>query len=291
MSKRVVLLGYASGIGAMDPGCGEGPPRLHRSGLDDTLRARGIDAVWGAMYFPEPRRGESLHDTIQRLNKRLTLHVTDVLQGGGRPLVLGGDHSSAAGTWRGVLTALGADKCLGLLWVDAHLDAHTPETTHSGMIHGMPLAMLLGRLGRGGAGQAVVRPEHVAIVGARSFEPEELALLRELGVRIHGMEEVEARGLTVIMREAHARVARETDAYGISVDVDAMDPRDAPGVGTPESGGLRAEALLVALAEIVALREPVAIEIAEFNPLHDREDRTVRIVHELAAVLTGAGSA
>lgn len=290
MTKRLVLLGYASGIGARDPGCGEGPPRLYNSGLDGMLRARGVDAVWGELYFPEPRRDESLRDTIQRLNKRLTLRVTDVLQGGGRPLVLGGDHSSAAGTWRGVLTALGADKSLGLLWVDAHLDAHTPDTTHSGMIHGMPLAMLLGRLGHGGTDQAVVRPEHVAIVGARSFEPEEVALLHELGVRIYKMEEIEQRGLSVVMREAQARVARETDAYGISVDVDAIDPEDAPGVGTPESGGLRARPLLAALAELVALREPVSVEIAEFNPVHDRDDRTLHIVHELAAVLAGAAA-
>lgn len=290
MSKRVVLLGYASGIGAKDPGCGEGPLRLRTSGLDDMLRARGVDAVWGELYFPEPRREEPVRETIQRLNKRLTLRVTEILENGGRPLVLGGDHSSAAGTWRGVVSALGEDKQLGLLWVDAHLDAHTPETTHSGMIHGMPLAMLLGRLGRGGPGQAVVQPEHVAIVGARSYEPEEMALLRELGVRIYGMEEVERRGLAEVMREAHARVADETDAYGISVDVDSMDPNDAPGVGTPERGGLRARPLRAALAEIVAARAPIALEIAEFNPLHDEDDRTLHLVHELAATLTGAST-
>ncbi|MFO7189009.1 MAG: ornithine--oxo-acid transaminase [Pseudomonadota bacterium] len=288
MNARVVMLGYASGIGARDPGCGDGPLRLRTSGLDEMLQARGVDAVWGEIYFPEPRRGETVRDTIQRLNKRLTLRVTEVLQGGGRPLVLGGDHSSAVGTWRGVLTALGADKKLGLLWIDAHLDAHTPETTHTGMIHGMPLAVLLGRLGRGGPGQAVVRPGHVAIVGARSFEAEEAMLLRELGVRVYGMEEIEQRGLAEVLREAHARVARETDAYGISVDIDSLDPNDAPGVGTPEPGGLRAGPLLAALAEITAAREPVALEIAEFNPHHDREDRTLRIVHEIAAVLTGA---
>ncbi len=287
MNKRVVLLGYASGIGAKDPGCGDGPLRLRSSGLDEILRSCGIDAAWGELYFPEARRDESVRDTIRRLNKRLTLRVAEVVKAGDCPLVLGGDHSSAVGTWRGALSGLGGDKRLGLLWIDAHLDAHTPQTTHSGMMHGMPLAMLLGRAGRGGPRQAVLRPEHICLIGARSYESEEAALLRALGVRVYGMEEIEQRGLRDVIHEAYERVSHDTDAYGITVDVDALDPNDAPGVGTPESGGLRARPLIDALTEITANAAPVALEIAEFNPLRDRDDITLNIIHELAAALSG----
>ena len=287
MNKRVVLLGYASGIGAKDPGCGDGPLRLRGSGLDEMLHSRGVDAAWGELYFPETRRDESVRDTIQRLNKRLTLRVAEVVKSGDCPLVLGGDHSSAVGTWRGALSGLGSDKRLGLLWIDAHLDAHTPQTTHSGMMHGMPLAMLLGRIGRGGPKQGVLQPEHICLIGARSYESEEAALLRALGVRVYGMEEIEQRGLREVMHDAYEHVSHDTDAYGITVDVDAIDPNDAPGVGTPASDGLRARPLIDALAEITASATPIALEIAEFNPHRDRDDLTLNIVHELASALSG----
>ncbi len=288
MSRRVVLLGYGSGLGARDPGCGDGPVRLRTGGLAEALRRRGVDAVWGELYFDDALRDEPVRDTIVRLNRRLTARVAEIVQAGDCPLVLGGDHSSAIGTWRGALTGLGADRRLGLLWIDAHLDSHTPETTHSGMLHGMPLAVLLGRLGRGGPTQAVLHPAHVSIIGARSYEPEETKLLDSLEVRVYGMDEVERRGLSVVMREALERATDGTDAYGITVDLDAMDPHDAPGVGTPEPGGLRARPLIAALAETAAARAPLALEIAEFNPHRDRDRRTLRLVQELAAALTGA---
>ena len=135
------------------------------------------------------------------------------------PLVLGGDHSIAMGTWRGVANAV--DGKLGLLWIDAHLDAHTPETSHSGKLHGMPLAALLGQTGDALCEPgAALAPEHVCVVGVRSFEPEEAALASALGVRIYTIAEIERRGLGEVLREAAARVQTGTAAYGITRDLD-----------------------------------------------------------------------
>jgi arginase len=289
LAQRLALIGYASGLGARDPGCADGPVKLRAAGIDGVLRRNGIAAYWGDMLFPDPRPGESLRQTVENLNRRLQQRVATVLRRGERPLVYGGDHTSAAGTWSGVTEALSGRR-LGLLWIDAHLDAHTPETTHSGLLHGMPLAVLLGYLGSAGPGKAALSPEHVSVVGVRSYEPEEAHLLRDLEVRIYTMEEIARRGLRAVMQEAHALVRTGTDAYGITADVDAIDPDDAPGVGTPEAGGLRARELTDILAELVAEAPPLALEIAEFNPHRDLADRTLRVIGDLSHALAGVRS-
>lgn len=285
-AQSLALIGYASGLGARDPGCADGPVRLRAAGIERGLALQGVSAFWADMLFAERRSDESLRQSIEALNNKLKRRVADVLRQGYRPLVFGGDHSSAAGTWSGVAAALPGRK-LGLLWIDAHLDAHTPETTHSGLIHGMPLAVLLGHLGSAGPGEAVLLPDHVCVVGVRSYEAEEAQLLREIGVRVYFMEEIAGRGLRDVLAEAHARVRENTDAYGISADTDAIDPKEAPGVGTPEPDGLGAHELAETLADLVKQATPVALEIAEFNPHRDRDGRTLRVITELTCALSG----
>jgi arginase len=284
MSKPVALIGFASGLGARYAGCADAAARLKQAGLQTYLIEQGAAAEWRAMLVPT--EGGGLAQRIDELNERLSMQVQQALLADTLPLVLGGDHTSAVGTWRGTLAGIDQGP-LGLLWIDAHMDAHTPESSHSGLLHGMPLAVLLGHCGDNAPPcTAVLRPEHVCIVGARSYESEEAALLESIGVRIYHMDEIRHRGLDVVMHEAHARVRHGATTYGITVDVDSIDPLEAPGVGTPEAGGLRAQELIRLLKEITAVSAPAAIEIAEFNPHADYGDVTLRIVMELALALT-----
>lgn len=288
--RRVEIVGAASGLGAGQPGCGDGPARLRLAGLDAHLAARGLPIAWGETLFPDQAPGEPAAQVLGRLCDRLARSVGRIVRSGAVPLVLGGDHSCAMGTWRGVATGLGAP--VGLLWIDAHLDAHTPQTSHTGRLHGMPLAALLGQ-GNDTLcqGDAVLSPEHVCVVGVRSFEPEEAALLAALGVRTYGAHEIERRGLDAVLREALARVQDGTAGHGITLDLDAIDPEDAPGVTTPVAGGLRAAELVAALADLTRTAAPVAVEIAEYEPHHDVGGATARLIEELAAAMLGGAAA
>lgn len=283
--RRIEALGVACGAGAPDPGCGDGPEALRRSGIEGVISRRGVPFLWGETLYPfaagDPSR------IVLDANTRVARSVAGIVARGALPVVLGGDHSCAIGTWKGIATALGARGSLGLIWVDAHMDAHTPLTTLSGMLHGMPLACLFGH----GAPELVqiasgarLDPRHLSLVGVRSFEAGEAALLDRLGVRVFMMEEVLRRGLRAVMREALAIANDGTAGYGITVDLDALDPRDAPGVGSPVPGGIRRHELLAALPQLRTARL-AGIEIVEYNPYRDRTGDTAALVADLLAVL------
>ncbi len=280
------LIGYASGLGARDAGCAEGPAALAALMGEDHAQAR-----WRAILFPEPRPRDATRE-VARLGARLAEEVAASLAEGVFPIVVGGDHTCALGTWSGAWRALSGEGPLGLLWIDAHLDAHTPETSPSGALHGMPLACLLGYgnpalTGCGGPGPKL-DPARVCLVGARSFEPEEAALLLRLGVRVFGMAEVRRRGLDEVLDEAASICARGSAGFGLSVDLDAFEPEEAPGVGTPAPGGLRAEEAVRALFRIADDARLFVLEVAELNPRLDPHGRTVRLAQRLiAAVVEG----
>jgi ornithine--oxo-acid transaminase len=288
-TRSVRILGVASSLGAEASGCADGPARLRLDGFDARLAARGLVAQWRETLAPDPAPDEPVAEAVCRLCARLARAVATAVRAGATPLVLGGDHSSAMGTWRGIAEA--ARGPIGLLWIDAHLDAHTPETSHTGRLHGMPLAALLGQGGDAlCVERAAIAPEHVCVIGVRSFEPEEAALLTALGVRVYLMHEIAQRGLETVLDEALARVRRGTVGYGVTLDLDAIDPADAPGVTTPVPRGLRAAALLPALDALVRAAPPLAVEIAEYDPQRDVGGATARLVEQAAAVLLGAGA-
>ena len=202
-SRPVRIVGVGSCLGAPIFGPAAGPRALRDLGFENSLRQRGIRAHWHALLEPSapkpprPSMNERL-GTVSNLLHDLADIVAQTCDDGALPLVLGGDHIVGAGTWRGVARALAPRGKLGLIWIDAHLDAHTPQTTHTGNIHGMPLAALLG-IGDEtltGLPGPHLDPAHVTIIGARSWEPEELKLLQKLGVKIFFMPEVKTRGLT-----------------------------------------------------------------------------------------------
>jgi arginase len=291
---RIEIIGVRSGVGGRDPGAVGAVDSLRAAGLAERLQAGGLEARWGAMLQPARSHAADPTAAMARLGPRLAQAVKDSIGRGAFPLVIGGDHSCAVGTWSGVAAATRAHGSLGLLWIDAHLDSHTPRTSHTGLIYGMPLAALLGH---GDAAftdclvpGAKVLPQHVCVLGARSYEPEERALLDRIGVRVIGMEEIVRRGVTDALAEAAAIVRGAPAGYGITLDLDVIDPRDAPGVGTPAPGGVRAHELIDALAQIACDPRLRGLEIAEYNPWRDRNGVTAAHALAIAETVLGACS-
>ena len=224
------------------------------------------------------------------LSARLAAEVGAVLQAGNFPLVVGGDHSCAIGTWSGVHRALADRGPIGLIWIDAHMDSHTFATTPSGQINGMPLACLLGHGDAALTGvngpEAKLRPEHVCLIGVRSYEVGEAALLQRLGVRVFDMDEIRRRGLAGVFDEALAIVRQGTAGFGVSVDLDELDPEEEPGVGSPVPGGLHRAELADALSPLRGDLAFVAMEIAEYNPRRDRGHATADAAGALVNAIT-----
>jgi len=284
MSTRMIrLFGVCCGRGGPDEGPARGPEVLRQMGLLAALRRAGLEAGWAAtLETPQGERFASLG----ALGRELAAEVEAAMVDGALPLVVGGDHSMAVGTWRGVARAAVAagQPVPGLIWIDAHLDAHTPESSCTGNPHGMPLAALLGSGAAEmvGVGGPALDPRRVVVVGARSYEPDELRLLRAYGVRVFTMEEVRRSGLGNILEEAVEIVSGAAGGrFGVSLDLDAIDPREAPGVSVPAEHGIAAEELRRCLRGLLRNERLLALELAEFNPERDIEDVTARLAIDL----------
>jgi ornithine--oxo-acid transaminase len=292
LSRPISIVGAAIGCGAADPRCASGPETLRRSDLLVRLWSAGLDPIWeDTIAAPEARDPIA---SVRALSERLSARVRSVVERERFPLVLGGDHSCALGTWSGVAAALRPRGALGLIWIDAHMDAHTPATSPSDALHGMPLACLLGESVPGlceALDGARLAAEHVCLVGVRSFEAAEAALIERLGVRVYFMDEVRERGIETVLAEAHGIATRGTAGFGITIDVDVLDPLEAPGTGTPAPQGMRTDRLCEALAQLAGDARLVAAEIAEYNPALDQGGRTERAVVALSAALLGAQEA
>ncbi|HSB97898.1 MAG TPA: arginase, partial [Spongiibacteraceae bacterium] len=282
----VQLIGAACGLGAPDIRCAEGPERM-RTRLTAHGKLHG-NLSWRETVRAIPGPGHSKRFQFSELllfDLHLAHTVHDTVAEGSRFIVIGGDHSCAVGTWQGAARALAARGALGLIWIDAHMDAHTPRTSRTGNRHGMPLAALLGS----SAGvvfqiegsHATLAPQHVCLIGVRSFEPEEQQLLAQRGVRIFSMDEVRARGLMPVLRDALALVQKDTAAFGVTVDLDAIDPVDAPAVTTPVAAGIRASELIAAIDLIAQQHNLIGAEIAEYNPHNDNANHTGELVEQL----------
>lgn len=289
-ARHLRLIGAASGVGAQDPGCKDGPVAFHHSQAWHELEHHPhID--WGQTLFAPDTPGMSETERIAHLCRRLADEVAHTLAAGEFPLIIGGDHSVAIGTWSGV--ARHAAQPVGLLWIDAHMDSHTPETTYSGAIHGMPLACLLGRgdkrlLNLGLTGRQA-DAAHTVVLGARSYEPEEAEFLARLGVRVIGQEEIEQRGFAAALDDALSIVTAAPGGFGVTLDLDALDPSAAPGVGSPEPEGLGPSDLLPALARLATHPGLLAVEIVEYNPDRDLFGQTAWLLSRLVGALLPPG--
>jgi arginase len=224
--------------------------------------------------------------------ERLGKQVMEALKRGRLPLVLGGDHSVAVGTMSGVARHFrDQGRTIGLIWLDAHADMNTPGSSPSGNVHGMPLAAVVGR----GAAELVdllgfhpkVSPGNTAIVGLRDVDHLERATVRDSGVRAFTMRDIDERGLRTVMEEAIRTASDGTDGFHLSLDMDFVDPKDAPGVGTPVRGGATYREAHLAMEMICDSGKMVSMEVVEVNPVIDESNRTADLAVEL--IMSGMG--
>lgn len=279
MQRHIELIGAAWGLGGADPGCAEAPDALIPL-LARRLAECGARVLVGPTHHP-PSNERRKEAAVSKLCAALASSVAATMRQARFPCVIGGDHTCAGGTWAGVARMVQGE--LGLIWIDAHMDSHTPGTSHTGRLHGMPLAWLLGQSDDAlyGLSSAMVDPEHVALIGVRSFEPEEKERLERLGVRVFYIEEVRRRGLGAVSAEALHIATAGTSGFGVSLDLDAVTPEEAPGVGTPVPEGIVGAELARVLEGVGARAELVAVELAEYLPRLDPDGRSARVAIDL----------
>ncbi|MEG0222907.1 MAG: arginase [Comamonas sp.] len=290
-TSRLQIIGAEIGEGAVDGGCKYGARALLDHGLALALADAGCALQALSMVTAEPFLARDRMDTVARFNRVLADTVARQMRSGTQLLVLGGDHSCAIGTWSGVAQALSPQGRLGLIWVDAHLDAHTPESSESHAPHGMPLAALLGHGSAaftdlfGWSGK--VAADKLVIIGARSYESAERRLLDALGVRVMYMEEVVHNGFEACFAQAQAIVSDGCAGWGLSFDLDGLDPGDAPATGTPVRHGIGLDEATAALRRCRDDPGFVGLEIAEYNPLKDYGAKTASAIEALAVAGLG----
>ena len=279
MQRQIELIGAAWGLGGADPGCAQAPEALIPL-LVPPLARCGANVRLGPVLHP-PAAERRKEAAVSKLCSLLAAAVTEAMRQGRLPCVIGGDHTCAGGTWTGVGRMLRGE--LGLVWIDAHMDSHTPSTSHTGRLHGMPLAWLLGQADDAlyGLATGVLDPDQVALIGVRSYEPEEKQRLDRLGVRVFHIEEVQKRGLATVFAEAMAIATRGTVGFGISIDLDAVTPEEAPGVGTPVPDGIAGAELARALLGVGEQPGFAGIELVEYLPRLDPDGRSARVAIDL----------
>ena len=270
-----------------------GPSAIRYAGLRDRLVGAGIDVQDRGnvtAHLAETRSGGSENarflDEILETCARVGQEVESARADGLIPLVLGGDHSIAIGT----LSGLSASGPGGVLWLDAHGDLNTPDTTPSGNVHGMPLAVALGRsssqFSADGLRIPSVDPARVALVGVRSLDAGEQALVRELGIAVYTISDLDRRGVEPVIEEALERVSGGSFLH-VSVDLDVVDPEFAPGVGDPVLGGLSYREAHLALELVAEAGVLDSLELVEVNPIRDHENTTAKLAVGLAASALG----
>ena len=286
-------------LGASRRGVDMGPSTLRVAGLQARLKQLGhqVEDI-GNITVKQP---EEQHYGVK--NAKYLEEIADTCKGLAEitrkaldedflPLVLGGDHSIAAGTAGGVASHFHKQsKRIGLIWLDAHGDMNTPESSPSGNVHGMPLASIMGygppELTELAGIKPMVEPRSVALVGARDLDPKERRLVRDLGVHVFTMRDIDERGMREVMSEALRFTTDDTAGVAVSLDMDFVDPSDAPGVGTPVRGGVTYREAHLALEMIADSRAMVSFEVVEINPVIDLHNTTATLGVEL--VLSGLG--
>jgi len=298
MDRPVRVLGVPMDLGADRRGVDMGPSAIRYAGLASQIEALGVACTDGGdVTVPRPESSDpeagafgdraKYIDETRTVCERLTDRVEAIRADGAVPLVLGGDHSIAIGTVGGIAT-----EPTGVLWLDAHGDFNTPETTPSGNVHGMSLAAILGRgpfADTAWARAPEVSASNVAIVGLRSLDEDERRLVADSDVTAYTMTDIDERGITAVVSDAIDAATAGVDQLHVSVDLDWLDPSEAPGVGTPVRGGATYREAHAALERVhaVANTSLAALELVEVNPILDEHNRTAELACELAASVLG----
>jgi arginase len=298
-SRRIRLLGVPLDMGASRRGVDMGPSAMRLAGMEARLEALGHHVSDGGNIRVEIAETQLLGSAEARYLKpiaetctRTAEAVVKILEEGQTPLVLGGDHSIAAGSISGVSHFFRRrQEQVGVVWIDAHSDINTPQTSPSGNVHGMPLASLLG-LGAeplthifGYAPKISVA--NTVLVGCRSIDEAERRTLRSTGVHVFTMREIDERGMRAVMEDALRLAGEGTAGYHVSLDMDWIDPEDAPGVGTPVPGGATYREAHLAMEILADHGRMVSFEIVEVNPILDERNRTADLAVQLACSAFG----
>jgi arginase len=297
--SHIAVIGAPLDLGQGRRGVDMGPSALRVANLNARVAALGYAVedlgnitVEQAESCAEGDAHAKYLAQISTACERLGNRVVEALDGGRLPLVLGGDHSVAVGTVSGVARHFRQQgRTIGLIWLDAHADMNTPGSSPSGNVHGMPLAAILGR----GAPELVdlfgfhpkVSPAHTAIVGLRDVDRLERDNVRDSGVHAYTMRDIDERGLRTVMEEAIRAASVGTDGFHLSLDMDFVDPKDAPGVGTPVRGGATYREAHLAMEMICDSGKMVSMEVVEVNPVIDEVNRTADLAVEL--IMSGMG--
>ena len=299
MDKTVHIIGFPMDLGSGRRGVDMGPSALRIAGLTEKIQLLGYSVIdEGDISVANQETCEIYSENlkflpaIKQANELLAQKVESVLENNGFPLIIGGDHAMGIGTIAGISSHCKKHgKTLGVLWIDAHADMNTPETTPSGNIHGMPLAVSMGY----GAKDLVdlhypgqkIKPEHLVIIGARSIDPGERDFIREVGVTTHTMVSIDKNGMYDIVMRSLERMGSTVDHLHISFDLDSVDPSVAKGVGTPVPGGLsyREAHLLMEMAAESGLVS--SFELSEVNPILDDMNASAVFATDIVASCMG----
>lgn len=293
---KAEIIGFDSGWGCENFGCEDGPGALQADQILYLLRKLGVEAKWrgplGLKFIGDHAEVRGKEDALPQVLeslRRLAGQVIHSIESGHVPVVIGGDHSSAIGTWSGAVAATNSYGRFGLVWLDAHLDAHTYETSYvgkwGGWWHGQPVTALLGHglasLRNIGGITPKIAPRNLSIIGPHSFEEPEREFVDRHGIRVFYLDEVEKRGFEACFGEAMERAQDGTQAFGLSIDLDAFHPDDAPGVGTAEDSGLRADEVLPVIKSVALHESFSGLELAEFNPHNDSMNKTLQLIENI----------
>src|SRR3990167_6878556 len=297
--RKVRIIGVPLDLGQERRGVDMGPSALRVAGLNDRIRELGFEVEdAGNLHVPiremhaaGDHRAKYLAE-IADTCKRHAHWVLKTLRQGYFPLVLGGDHSIAVGTVAGVSEFYRRKKKpVGLIWVDAHADMNTPEISPSGNIHGMPLACCLGygpaELTHLFDFSSSVPPRNAVLVGVREVDPHEKRIVAESGLTVYTMRDIDERGLRTVMEEAIAIADRDTAGFAVTLDMDFVDPAEAPGVGTPVRGGATYREAHLVMEMIADARRMLSLEIVEINPVIDVANKTAALAVELTLSALG----
>ncbi len=302
MGETVRIIGAPMDYGADRRGVDMGPSAIRYAGLGKKLESAGVEPIdSGDLLIPraeerdpnadQPSRGNAKFlGEVEDICRRLGDEVADTLAGGSFPLVLGGDHSVAIGSMHGS----SREGDLGAIWFDAHADLNTPETSPSGNVHGMPLAAALGRglfADQDWAPAPGLHESSIAYVGLRSIDERERELVRDSEMTAFTMADIDERGMTAVVEDALAVATEGTDGIHISLDLDWLDPKTAPGVGTPVRGGVTYREAHAALETVSKRHEREnairSMDVVEVNPILDEANETATVAAELTASAFG----
>ncbi|UOE55668.1 arginase [Bacillus sp. CMF12] len=294
--QKLSIIGMPMDLGQMRRGVDMGPSAIRYAGVNERLKClfedihdQGDIAIGRPEVQIDPNSNLRNLDLIAEKTEKLGEEVDKAIESGSFPLVLGGDHSIAIGTLAGVSKHY---KNLGVIWYDAHGDLNTAETSPSGNIHGMPLAVSLGighpLLTNVGGYAPKVKPENIVIIGARSLDEGERELIKEKGIKVYTMHEIDRLGMTKVMEESITYLKeRNTDGVHLSLDLDGLDPHDAPGVGTPVIGGISYRESHLAMEMLAESQIITSAEFVEVNPILDDKNKTATVAVALMGSLFG----